>query len=223
MIIRFTIEFLKTNIFSDINGFYLFALFLFISSFIYFTVIALVKIILLIMWLSIVLHIILFIKINQLWLFLSKSNTVNFSEIKLLYFFKHNIECIVFYNDFNRIYGSISFKCCLIIYPTNALLTMMFFLQEKSKIFQIACVVYVITQTLAIVILQFLAIKLSLKFNNLPKFLIQVSVNSIAINDIKLNLKLSQYIADFHTLNKYGLCFGKHGKLDYKSFAKVNI
>lgn len=161
------------------------------------------------------------LKIQELKLYIKQMKMNSFTEHQFDFIRKNFVVMFLkWLSDINRIYGVIIFGFICTSLPLNAILVMMLLFVKLSLQMQGFFIFVIILQIFLLFGISLFSAKKSSEYHKIIKIFIEYFVKSSSIKKLKFRIKLSIYIAHFHTTNPYTLNMGKVGKINFALFGR---
>lgn len=168
----------------------------------------------------------------------SRHRTLKSNKISYLLsrFFQFHTRYLISICVLNEQFGAILVKLVLINTPVNAF-TIISTLTRKGELILIYfLLVAIFAQSFFIFGIHFMAIHFSAQIHHCSKGLIRFNISNLKLaadkattrryvrfrlTDVKMQLKLDNYICKFHTTKRYGITYGGCGLVTFQTFSKV--
>lgn len=160
----------------------------------------------------------LFIKLKQMNRFINVFRPIDFWPVHFHFFQCHNVEVLYYLQDFNRLYGMALFYSNLVILPSNAIMVMLLVLVPLRRSLVFILSVIVAFEIIFVFMMHLRMAYVAVQLHRPTKKLMHIFVYQKHFKNFANQLKLSEYIERFHSLNSYTVCYGKIGKLSFGSF-----
>ncbi len=166
---------------------------------------------------------IVYTRLDQVFQAVQQTNPRRLTSRKLANFFRLNVQYLTILADLNRVHGAALFDFIFLSYPSNATIVSIIVTQSKKDPLLNIILIFIALFQIAIMLVCHLCVTRMTATAHRPVGpMIRVNIFfSKRPVDFKAKLKLSHYIAAFHTDKKYGLNYRQFGPITFATYQKV--